>query len=592
MSFEKITYGDVMRFAWHICRPRRRTIPFLLIGMGFAAFIDTLFPVVVGRLIGLIVGETVDPATLLSYFAIFIGLEFLYHTVRNTTIFAWNKWTSQNLQAVTAEAFAKVQKFSSNWHSNNFAGGTVRKITRGMWSYDVFADNIFLFLYPTLIVMISTVILLSLRWPVMGLITAILSCVYIGFSVWAVLKINAPYSRAAAQADTDVGSTIADAITSNSAVKSFGRELDEEKRLDHVLIRWRHIALKSWNIYVTNDLIRRYISVVMMGSMVGMAIWLWRQGEATPGDVVYVFTAFLVLSAYLRNIGEQISNSQKAISEMEDVVWFWKTDISVKDIPFAPDFVPQSGEIIFQDVTFQYAGQSKALYDHFSLRINPGEKIALVGPSGSGKSTFVKLLQRLYDLQGGHIIIDGQNIAQVTQASLRQNISLVPQDPALFHRSLAENIAYGKPGADMTQIIDAAKKAYAHDFIMSMPQGYNTLVGERGVKLSGGERQRIAIARALLTDSRILILDEATSALDSISEHEIQQALKTLMHGRTTVTVAHRLATIKSVDRILVFDQGRIVEQGTHTSLIAKDASHYQRLYRMQALDLVGEDYE
>jgi ATP-binding cassette subfamily B protein len=211
-----------------------------------------------------------------------------------------------------------------------------------------------------------------------------------------------------------------------------------------------------------------------------------------------------------------------------------------------------------------------------------------VGPSGSGKSTFVKLVQRLYDVTDGRVLIDGQNIAHVTQESLRQNIALVPQEPLLFHRSLAANIAYGKPGASRHAIVEAAKKAYAHDFIEILPKGYNTLVGERGVKLSGGERQRVAIARAILADTPILLLDEATSSLDSISEYYIQRALHTLMEGRTTITIAHRLSTVKNADRILVFDRGRIVEQGTHDELILSTDSHYRRLHDMQAFEVAA----
>jgi ATP-binding cassette subfamily B protein len=316
---------------------------------------------------------------------------------------------------------------------------------------------------------------------------------------------------------------------------------------------------------------------------------LWSNGQAEPGDVVYVFTANMVLNAYLRHIGEQMANMQKAIAEMEDSIWYWKTDIAIKDKPDAKPLSPGKGDVAFDNVRFAYKDHQNPLFDNLSVKIAPGEKVALVGHSGSGKSTFVKLLQRLYDIQGGAILIDGQNIADVTQGSLRRSIALVPQEPILFHRTLEENIAYGRPGASMEEIIDAARKAYAHGFIERLPGGYATMVGERGVKLSGGERQRVAIARAILSNAPILILDEATSSLDSVSEHYIQMALANLSQGRTTITIAHRLATIKSVDRILVFDSGRIVEEGTHAVLLQNPHSRYKTLYDMQALDLIGE---
>ena len=222
---------------------------------------------------------------------------------------------------------------------------------------------------------------------------------------------------------------------------------------------------------------------------------------------------------------------------------------------------------MFEDVTFHYGGHRAPLYDGLSVDIRAGERVGLVGRSGSGKTTFVKLVQRLYDVSGGRILIDGQDIAQATQQSLRSQIAIVQQDPILFHRSLAENIAYGRPGASMAAIEQAARLANAHEFILRLPKGYGTLVGERGVKLSGGERQRVALARAFLADAPVLILDEATSSLDSESEALIQQAMERLMKGRTSIVIAHRLSTVRSLDRILVFDRGEIVEQGTHGSL-------------------------
>jgi ATP-binding cassette, subfamily B, bacterial len=240
-------------------------------------------------------------------------------------------------------------------------------------------------------------------------------------------------------------------------------------------------------------------------------------------------------------------------------------------------------------VTFFYGGHTTPLYKDFSLHIAPGERVGLIGHSGSGKTTLIKLIQRLYDIAGGRIAIDGQDIAQVRQASLRSQIAIVQQEPVLFHRSLGENIAYAKPGATRAEIERAARLASAHDFIASLPQGYDTLVGERGVKLSGGERQRVAIARAFLADTPVLILDEATSSLDSESEVLIQQAMERLMVGRTTLVIAHRLSTVRALDRLLVLDKGRIVEQGRHENLIRLENGLYRRLFERQALGLMND---
>jgi ATP-binding cassette subfamily B protein len=271
---------------------------------------------------------------------------------------------------------------------------------------------------------------------------------------------------------------------------------------------------------------------------------------------------------------------------MEELVEMQAQPHGVADRPGARSIRIGNGGIEFENVTFHYGSHLLPLYRDFSVSIRPGERVGLVGHSGSGKTTFVKLIQRLYDVNQGRIMIDEQDIAQTKQASLRSQIAIVQQEPILFHRSLAENIAYGRPGASQAEIEHAAKLASAHDFIVGLPKGYSTLVGERGVKLSGGERQRVAIARAFLADTPILILDEATSSLDSESEVLIQQAMERLMTGRTTLVIAHRLSTVRALDRLLVFDRGKVVEEGRHEALVRKENGIYRRLFERQALEL------
>jgi ATP-binding cassette subfamily B protein len=277
---------------------------------------------------------------------------------------------------------------------------------------------------------------------------------------------------------------------------------------------------------------------------------------------------------------------QRSVNDMEELVDIQAEPFGVADAPGAVPIRIGEGAIAFEHVTFHYGNHRLPLYRDFSLEIRPGERVGLVGHSGSGKTTFVKLIQRLYDVNSGRIVIDGQDIAQVTQASLRQQIAIVQQEPILFHRTLAENIAYGRPDATQAEIEEAARLASAHEFIMRLPKAYGTLVGERGVKLSGGERQRVAIARAFLADAPILILDEATSSLDSESEVLIQQAMERLMVGRTTLVIAHRLSTVRALDRLLVFDAGEVVEEGSHDQLIRLHGGIYRRLFERQALEL------
>jgi ATP-binding cassette subfamily B protein len=313
---------------------------------------------------------------------------------------------------------------------------------------------------------------------------------------------------------------------------------------------------------------------------------LWWQGRANAGDVAVVLTSYFVLHGYLRNMSQNVRELQRGLADMQELVGLWAQPVTVRDRPDAPALRVTAGRIDVRNIVFRYGAHATPLFDKLSLSIAAGERVGLVGPSGSGKSTFVKLIQRLHDIDSGQILIDGQDIAGVTQNSLRTQIAIVPQEPSLFHRSLAENIAYGNPGATQEDIERAAKLARAHEFIVRQAKGYATLVGERGVKLSGGERQRVAIARAFLANRPILILDEATSSLDSESEAAIAEAAERLMAGRTCIVIAHRLSTVRAMDRILVFRDGNIVEEGSHTALVAKQGGLYRDLFERQALGM------
>jgi len=326
---------------------------------------------------------------------------------------------------------------------------------------------------------------------------------------------------------------------------------------------------------------------VMRVSIIGTGLLLWQAGVAEAGDITFVITSFLVLQGYLRDIGQHVRNLQRSVNDMEELVRLDDEPLGIEDRQNARPIAIAAGGIAFEHVDFHYGVHSRPLYTDLDVTIRPGERVGLVGHSGSGKTTFVKLIQRLYDVTGGRIAIDGVDIRDVEQASLRRQIAIVQQEPVLFHRSLAENIAYGRPEASRAEIVEAAKLANAHQFIEALPKGYETLVGERGVKLSGGERQRVAIARAFLSNARVLILDEATSSLDSESELLIQQAMDRLMVGRTTLVIAHRLSTVRSLDRLLVFDGGKIVEEGTHAELVKRPDGIYRRLFERQALELV-----
>jgi ATP-binding cassette subfamily B protein len=513
-----------------------------------------------------------------SAWAAFVGFYLAFAVIRNVAFRFWNPLAAHNMEEMTNEGFRRVQSFSADWHGDTFAGATVRRLSRAMWGYDLVSDAVVLWIGPALLVLAGLSIMMMLQSLWLGVFSAVMVVVYITsnvlFSNYYVRQAN---MRSVAM-DSRIGGALADSISSNATVKSFGAEAREEDRIAIVTRDWRKATMITWNRYMDVWVIHNLLQVVLQAGMSAIILWQWSKGQATAGHVAFVITTFMLMSGYLRNIGENIRMAQRGLADAEDVARYARMDPQVQDRPAAPHFLGQLGEVVFDKVTFRYKSADAPIYDAFSLRIAPGERIALVGPTGSGKSTFVKLVQRLYDLQEGRILIDGEDIADVKQGSLRRSIAVVPQDPALFHRSIADNIAYARPDATAEEVALAAKRARAHEFIDRLPLGYDTLVGERGVKLSGGERQRVAIARAFLADAPILVLDEATSSLDLETEVQVQQATEELMKGRTTIVIAHRLSTIRSADRILVFQDGRVVEEGRHNDLVARGGA-YARLH-------------
>lgn len=581
---------DVVGFVWRHWRRRPRFVGALYAVMFAAVLCDVFLPVLAGHLIDSLAVTGAAPyealTGALTALAAFVGLTAAYHALREAAFRMWIRLAGEIMGQILGDALERVQRFSADWHANSFAGATVRKISRGMWAYDLFADTVYYGFFPSTVVLVGITGLLFLRWPLMGAyaLTAIL--LYIAISVLLTMRYVAPAFQVANAADSTVGGAMADTISCNQTVKAFGAEAREEDRFRAISERWRRLAARSWTREVNVGVLQSLLSLLLQVGLLGLALWFWAEGSASAGDVAFVMSSYFLMNGYLRETGQHVSNLQQAVNELEDLVRFEATPLEVADREGAEALTVTGGEIRFEGVTFRYGNQPAPLYNDFSLTIAPGEKVALVGSSSSGKSTFVKLVQRLYDLDSGAIAIDGQDIAAATQVSVRRAISLVPQDPVLFHRSLAENIAYARPGASQAEIELAARQARAHGFISRLNDGYATLVGERGVKLSGGERQRVALARAFLADAPILILDEATSSLDTVTETEIQAAIERLMEGRTTIIVAHRLSTIRNVDRILVFRDGRIVEQGTHDALMALEDGHYRRLHAVRAAGL------
>ncbi|EJC71067.1 ABC-type multidrug transport system, ATPase and permease component [Rhizobium leguminosarum bv. viciae WSM1455] len=585
LDFRADAYRHVLGFVFHHWRHRPALVGVIIVLVIASTLAEVMVPVFSGQIVDAIAGSNAADRALRA-FVIVVALGLTSVALRWFIFNGIIRLTLRTMADVTNNGFHKVQRFSTDWHANSFAGSTVRKITRGMWALDQLNDLLLVALLPSIVMLVGASIVLGSYWPIMGLIVAAGSLIYIGVTVALSMGFVSPAARLANAWDTKLGGALADAISCNSVVKAFGAEGREETRLRHVLTKWDSRTRRTWKRGTLSGTIQGFLMVSMQAGILGTGLIMWRQGLATPGDITFVLAMFFVLQGYLRNVGQDIRNLQRAVNDMEELVLLDKMPLGIEDKPNATPIEIGEGEIVFDRITFQYGAHPTPLYEDFSVTIKPGERVGLVGHSGSGKTTFVKLIQRLYDVNSGEIRIDGQDIAAVKQSSLRGQIAIVQQEPILFHRTLAENIAYSRPNASRRQIEQAAKQASAHDFIMDLPKGYETMVGERGVKLSGGERQRVAIARAFLADAPVLILDEATSSLDSESEVQIQQAMERLMNGRTTLVIAHRLSTVRALDRLLVFDKGKIVEEGDHQALIRLNNGIYRRLFERQALEL------
>ena len=417
--------------------------------------------------------------------------------------------------------------------------------------------------------------------------------VLFGVAMWYFVPRLGKVGQEQAHARSSMTGRISDAYTNITTVKLFSHSNREAHFARAAMEDFKHTGFRQMRLVSQFEIVNQALVVALLMAAGGYALWLWHLGEIGTGAVAAITAMALRINGMSHWIMWQMTSLFENIGTVQDGMATLTRGAKVQDAPDAPELVTTGGAVTFDQVSFNYNGERQVL-DSLSLAIRPGEKIGLVGRSGAGKSTLINLLLRFYDVDSGEIRIDGQNIAHVTQDSLRSAIGMVTQDTSLLHRSIRDNIAYGRPDATDAQIHSAAANAQAHDFIQQLSDkqghtGYDTLVGERGIKLSGGQRQRVAIARVMLKNAPILLLDEATSALDSEVEVAIQESLDEMMQGKTVIAIAHRLSTIAAMDRLIVMDDGRIVEQGTHSELLAKNGI-YARLWQHQSGGFLGED--
>lgn len=577
---------QIVRVYWAHTRPYLWVATVMVALVVAAKVLDVVVPLFYKRFFDLLAGDL--PATSDTLPGLLTGTIV---TVLILHLFTWLAWRSFALFSnwfqprVMADlrqtAFDYLHGHSYRFFSNHFTGSLVRRVNRLADSFEALADQMVFNIIPMIVIVAGNLIVLWTRSHVLALILLAWVVLYIviniAFALW-----KTRYDSQRAQLDSETTGVLADSLTNAITVKLFTGEVFELGLFKNITERLRKMHTFTWNIGDAMEAVQALLMTLIEFVIMYEAVGLWTRGLLTIGDFALIQAYLIGLFMVLWNVGRAIRKVYEALANADEMVEILNTPHEVKDARGAQPLQVQTGRIEFSGVYFSFNKTRRVLRD-MNLVIKAKEKVALVGPSGAGKSTVTKLLFRFYDVERGKILIGNQNIAKVTQESLRESIALVPQEPILFHRSLMENIRYGRRDASDEEVIEAAKKARAHEFIEETPEGYQTFVGERGVKLSGGERQRVAIARAILKDAPILVLDEATSSLDSESEALIQEALAELMQDKTTIVIAHRLSTIMKMDRIVVIEHGQVVDSGSHAQLLRKEGGIYKKLWEIQA---------
>lgn len=580
---------EVLRDYWSQYRkyPIQTIAAFLMPALG-SILVVFVPPLIIARLVNILAaGQEFSLTSVSQYILLFGGSWLLGEIFWRIGFHFLIKIEAIGLNTLAQSAFSRLMARDYSFYSDNFVGSLTKKASSFARGFEGFTDVLVFNIFNNVLPIIFAVVVLWRYSPWIPL----LLLVSIGISIMMGVPIIRKRSKLVAErheAGSKVAGQISDTITNIAAVKSFARE-DYEQKLyggyTSIFSDKFKIAADYQNLRFDTAMAPLYVAANLIGLVA--AVFFTHTLGLEAGVMVIVFSYYSHVTQIFWNINRIYRNLESSISEAAEFTQMLVEPPAVQDAPDARNLVVDNASVTFEAVDFKYdraVGEEarELFFDDFTLSIKGGERVGLVGPSGGGKTTITKLLLRFADIDGGSIKIDGQDIAKVTQQSLREKIAYVPQEPLLFHRSLYENIAYADQSATREQVIAAAKLAHADEFISQLPHGYDTLVGERGVKLSGGQRQRVAIARALLKKAPILVLDEATSALDSESEKYIQEGLWELMKNKTALVIAHRLSTIKHLDRIVVLDRGRIVQDGTHDELI-KQGGLYAKLWSHQS---------
>ncbi len=547
--------------------------------------VDTVRPLFLKKIIDLIAFSGLDRTTvapkLYPIVFILIGFYALAFIFGRVSKYLHLRFEFNVIKELRDFAFQKIQSQSNVFFSNMFAGSLVTKSNRFVASFEKMFDIFIYNFFYTTISFITVFTVLFFQSKFICLVFTLWVLFFMSIVAFFVRR-KIKYDLEEAEADSRISGRLADVFGNNIAVKTFSANEMEFKSFQELSEDAKRKGKKAWFFANRIDTLQGLLNFIVQSSVLATLIYFWIAGRISAGTVVLVQTYMTSVFDRLWDLGNSLGQFMKRAADMQEVVDIFEMPVVVQD-PVVPEtLMIHEGHIAFDSVSFSYA-EGREIFENLNLEVQAGERIGIVGHSGAGKSTITKLLLRFSDVTNGGILIDGQDVRAITQDDLHSVISYVPQEPLLFHRTIRDNIAYGNPDATLEEVVEAAKRAHAHEFIDVLHHGYDTYVGERGVKLSGGERQRVAIARAILKNAPILLLDEATSSLDSHSENLIQEAFDELMKGKTTIVIAHRLSTIQKMDRIIVLEKGCIAEQGTHAKLLDDPNSIYSGMWNLQA---------
>ncbi len=581
-DYSNISRGLVLKYFWQVVKNFKVSFFIVIFCTIVASGLDIYIPLQYLKLWNVLsVNDFLVVANARSIIVLVLVLNLVVWVFRRISGFMLSYFEANAMAGLRKQAFSSMINHSHSFFANNFGGSLVRKVSKYANAFEKLNDRMITDGLPLIVRGVGIVIAIYTLLPKYSYILAIFSIVFL-ITSFLYVRFKLKYDIIASQADSRTVGVLSDSIGNHSSIQLFTGHEYENKHLDEVVQDQKNKLVFNWYLWEGLGSLGNFYSIVIEFVIFWIAIGDWKLGIITLPVIILLQSYLARLVNSLWSFGSIVRAYYENFADAYEMVAILDSKYEIEDEPIQK-LNKTNGEVVFEDVTYIYENNNSKVLDNFSMTIPAGQKVAIVGSSGAGKTTFVRLLMRLFNLTSGKITVDGVDISKISQENLREKIAFVPQDPVLFHRTLLENIRYGRRDATDEEVLNAARLAHCDDFIDALPNGYETYVGERGVKLSGGERQRVAIARAILKDAPILILDEATSSLDSHSESLIQDALRTLIKGKTTIVIAHRLSTIREMDRIVVLEKGKIIEDGVHDELANKDGGLYKKLWDLQA---------